>query len=403
MARGSPDFHAQTVPIKLPEGLDPAGFYLNVDILEKPYEDLVTTYLKEACVVMPYVTVASPLGMMASYEGGYVLRALISKAGAGEVALAKNCLDTWAALQNANGSWYQQYYPYRNAADTFPKYEARIVDSCVALIAWAMADYDASVGAGSTVYKAYVQLAYNWLRLAQSTFQAEHVIGLLCNQKLDATWNMAALAADCAEVLLASNAVLDQYGDALTNQAGYSIKTFANDLYSAMCGYLWTGDAYRYYRTEYPAAGKVWGLPTVKQNISFTQALCAMAVYEWYNGAHNTQADYTAQCEKALDKATSILAGKWGGYIYCPYTGLADENRNEFPTYAAHMVLAMDSVNCTKYANQISRARRFIQLAALRHGEVADYVLPNGRMDIGVDTAYGFLALNSALGLLAGA
>jgi hypothetical protein len=67
------------------------------------------------------------------------------------------------------------------------------------------------------------------------------------------------------------------------------------------------------------------------------------------------------------------------------------------------MCQALNAVNSSKYANQISRLKHFIKVAALSKGEVHDHISPSGKMDVAVNTHYGFLSLNSANGLLAGA
>jgi hypothetical protein len=266
-----------------------------------------------------------------------------------------------------------------------------------------MADYDASQGAGSTIYKETVRLAFNFLRDAQYYHIVAHGSNLLCNQRLNGTWNTTALGADCGEVLLATAAVLDQYGDTLTNQAGYSIKTFGNDLYYSIAATLYQGDKFRYYRTEYPPNGIVWGLEAIQQQLSFTQALCAWAVKNWAGKPYRTGPDYSAQAEKVLDKSLALCMGKWGGILYKPFENPGLDKRDEYPNYAAIMAMALKAVNPTKYANQISRLIYFIRLAALSKGEVHDYLNPSGKMDVGVNAHYGFLSLNSATGLLAGA
>lgn len=403
-----PDYMRKIILEHTGLGFEPAGIYVTRDILEKPYQDLVTTYLKEACILPSNTVVSDPCGMMVSYEGGYACMSLIYKAGSGEVALAKSCLDEFVKIQRADGSWCQQFRPERTAAGLHVEYEDRQVDSGASILAHAMADYDASVGAGSEVYKASVQLAFNFLRAAQLAMYNAGYGALLANQRFQGTWNLAALAADCAEALLAAVAVLDQYGTDLTNEAGYSIKSFGNDLYYAMATLLWTGNGDGYYRTEYPPGGTVLDLPIVRQGISFTQGLCAMAIYKWYNSAHNTQADYTAQCEKALDYITALAQGKWGGFYYAPIAPGLGIYYDEYPAYTAQMIRGMDAVNSTKYARAISRARQFIQLCALRDGSVFNCCHPNGRLEQGEEglSAEGtmeFRCLNSALGLLAGA
>ena len=115
-------------------------------------------------------TLASPTGNMNSYEGGYIALALIEKNGSGERDLARDILDLWASLQNADGSWYQQYNPYLNASGVHESVEQidetysgdLKVDSGAALLAWAMARYD-EVTSG-TRYQSVVRKAMNFLR-----------------------------------------------------------------------------------------------------------------------------------------------------------------------------------------------------------------------------------------------
>jgi len=387
--------------------------------MEKAALDLATDYLKQYCIMMPYVTVASPVGKMVPYEGGYTCRALISKAGSGEVALAKSCLDVWAALQDTDGGWFQQYEPYLNAAGSHDRV-AEIapgvsgdlkVDSGAALLAWAMADYDTSQGGGSTVYKSTVQKALQFLRDAQVAFEAAQGIKLVCNMKYQGSWDDVALAADCAEVLLAATKCLDQYGSDLLTSGGYSVKTFADDLYNAMANYLWTGDAGRYYLTGYPADTQPAIPFTYKQKISYTQALSAWAIKRWATSGYLISSDYSAQSEKALDFINCLTAGQLGGQLYSPYYGALDETRNEYSVYAAQMALACNFVNASKYAHFITKFKNFLKNMALSDGRVYDFVTKQSELWITEVTlasgikaeGYGFLALPPALGLLAGA
>jgi hypothetical protein len=401
MVRGLPDF-TRKMQVIAPE-LEPAGVYIARDAMTKTANPLTTEYLKEQCILPNYATLASPIGMMTSYEGGWICRALIYKNGTGERDLAKNILDHWVQQQLDDGSWHQQYEPYLNVKGTHDKYEDLQVDSGAALLCWAMAEYDATIGPASVIYKETVRKAFNFLRDCQVAHFNAHGSYLLANQRFQGTWNTTALAADCGEVLLATAKVLDQYGDTLTNQAGYSIKTFGNDLYEAIATKLYMQDNERYYRTEYPAGGIVRGLEMVLQQLSFAQALCGWAVKNWAGKAYRTGSDYSDQAEKVLDKSLALTMGKWGGIMYRPYFDSAIDKRDEYTNYAAIMCLALQGVNATKYADRIKRLKYFIQLAALSHGEVNDYINPSGKMDVAANAHYGFLSLNAATGLLTGA
>lgn len=393
---------------EIPLGLIPAGVYAVRGVAEKIRNPLTTEYLKQACILPSYTVVADPGGMMVSYEGGYAARALIFKAGVGEVALAKSCLDEFVNIQNADGSWYQQYRPERTAVGGHYLYEDLKVDSGASILIHAMADYDASIGPASVIYRAPVQLAFNFLRAAQLAHFNAHTTGMLANQQAGGVWNTAALGADCAEALLAALAALDQYGAGLLSQAGYSVATFANDLYDSMARFLWIGNGDSYYRTEYPPGEEVWGLPTVRQGISFTQALCANAIFAWAASPYLTYPNYSAQATKALDWITALGQGKWGGFYYAPIAPGLGKYYEEFPAYTAHVIMAYNVVNAARYAHHSARAIDFIRLCSLPRGEVFNTIHPNGRLEQGeeLENAEGYMefrCLNTALGLLAGA
>ena len=372
---------------------------------------LSTEYIKQCCIKPPYVTVAGPAGTMNSYEGGYITRALIYKAGAGEVALAKKCLDEWVKLQKADGSWSQLYYPALNAADSHDEMKDLQVDSGAGCLAWAMADYDKSVGAGSVVYKTPVQKAHGFLRDLQDHMAVVGLPAFLSNCRKDGVMDDVALLADCGECLMAMKACLDQYGSDLETAAGYSVKTMANDLYEAIGLYGYSGDVGRYWYTSYPVGAETLVPFTYKEKLTLTQAMVSQAVYEWYHSSYNTKPDYTGYCEKCLDLALCLNHGKWGGFIYSPYYGLADENRFEYTTYTALMVLAMNSVNATKYADYITAGKDFLKWMHIGGGRVFDFVRPHGECEVGrvyqadiqATEEFGWLSLNPALALLAGA
>jgi hypothetical protein len=379
----------------------------------KSANNLVTTYLKNSCILPPAVAVAAPTGNMNSYEGGYIARALIFKNGTGERDLAKAVLDEFAELQNADGSWYQQYNPYLNAAGLHDKvttiggeYSGDLkVDSGAALLAWAMSDYD-KIGT-TTIYKTYVQKALQFLRDLQYAHTVAHGTGLISNMVYEGTTDTIALAADCAECLLAMTAAMDAYGDTLLTSGGYSVKTMANDVYYSLCTSSWQGDAGRYYATSYPI-GEQTEIPfTYKEKISYTAALCAWAVFVFTGSGYRTVGDYSAQAEKALDFINTVTAGQWGGQLYCPYTGLADETQDEFSGYTALMLIAVNVVNATKYAQIITKGVGLLRWMALADGRLYDSVKSTGELVVSSLSssveAYGFLSLDMAQALLAGA
>lgn len=344
----------------------------------KPSYALKTDWLKQHCIQHPYVTTASPVGMMVSYEGAYTCLALLTIAGVGEVELAKNCLDEWVKLQKADGSYSQRFAPHLNAVGSHDEWEDLQVDSGAACLSWAMAKYDKDNA--SEIYKAPVQLAFNFLREAQYGFAYLGYPLLLCNHRIKGKWNYVAFAADCAEVLLATKFVLDAYGADLKSEAGYSIKTFGNDLYYAMANYCYRGDAFRYFSTVYPYTAMPWGMEGygLKEKYTFAQAMCPWSIYEWANSAYCTADDYSALAEKAIDFINAITIGRWGGYQYSPFYGAEDEDKREYAVYTAFMAMAMSSVNAAKYADKITAARNFIKWLALDDGRVYDSVDENG-------------------------
>jgi len=106
-------------------GREPADIYLIRHTSEKTsIASISVDYLKR--LILPTnVIVADPSGMIVPYEGGYAILALLQKDWTNEKTLAKAVLDKMVELQNTDGSWYQQYYPYKH----FGKYEDRKVDS----------------------------------------------------------------------------------------------------------------------------------------------------------------------------------------------------------------------------------------------------------------------------------
>lgn len=406
--------------------------------LTKAAETLTTEYAKQA-LFMPYGGVqADPTGAIVSYEGGWLNRALIYKAGAGELDIVKKSLDEYVKMQYADGSWEQQYYPIRYKDEKYvvvveagAAYHDIQVDSGAGMLTWAMAEYDDAINPGvSVVYKTPVRKAFNFLRAAQLVHYNAHNSGMLANQRWDYAigapkWNDVAFGCDSAECLLAALAVLDQYGTDLTNLDGYSIKTFANDIYESIATLLWMGETdpaqtdESYFWTQYPKDGIPWLMPAgiTPQAISYVQAINAMAIYKWANGAHLDPAldDYSYLCKRALNFAINFTQGKWGGFYYHPISpiyghGIAGDDigiYDEFPAFTGDMVAAMNVVDATYYADRITRGINFIRLASLSGGRVYNRVKIDGLLDLGEAGVPGdgmhFRALNTAVGLLAGA
>ena len=385
-------------------------------------------WMKQHCIQHPYVTTASPCGMMVSYEGSYMCLSLMNLDWTGEKALVKACLDEWVKLQKADGSWSQSFMPYLNEAGEHEEWEDLQVDSGAACLSWAMSDYDKRNA--SVIYKEVVRKAFNFLREAQYVFSSQGYPSLLCNQRLKGDWNYVAFAADCAEVLLATKFVLDAYGGDLTNEAGYSIKTFGNDLYYAIANYCYRGHAYRYFSTVYPYLAMPWGMEGIglKEKYVFAQAVTPWAIHSWANSAYNTAPDYSYLAEIVIDFINTMGVGRWGGYMYSPFYAAMDENKLEYTIYTAFMAMAMNAVNATKYADKITASRNFINWMALADGRVFDTVDENGILrassklavqpevveryyappvteGVGTPTveAWMFIGHNVAVGLLAGA
>jgi hypothetical protein len=372
---------------------------------------LVTDYLKQCCIKPPACTVAGPAGTMNSYEGGYMCRALILKNGSGERDLARDCLDHWVTLQKANGSFSQSYYPGLNVSGTHDEVEDLQVDSGTAVLCWAMAEYDNIGGGGGTRYKTVVQKGMAFLKELQTHILNKWGVYLLSNMIKDGIYDDVALYADCGECLLAIKAILDTYGAGLTDSNGSSVATLGNDLYDAIGYYAYAGDGGRYWFTGYPDGQQPLVTFTYKEKLVVCQALTSWAVYVWYHSAYNTKPDYTGPCEKTLDCALCLSHGKWGGFIYSPYYGLKDETLYEYVTYTALMVMSMNAVNASKYANYITAGTNFLKWLHLGDGRCFDFVRPSGELDVGrvlvagiqAKEEFGWLALNPALALLAGA
>jgi hypothetical protein len=402
----------------------PAGTWIIKDTGERPAIAVVLKNLKGSVLPSGGV-IADPTGAVVSYEGGWCARALIHR---NEMTLAKKILDQMVLCQLSSNGWAQQYYPLRLPSGAYspterdPNLSHREVDSGASLMAWAMAEYDKKMG--TTDYLTPVRKAMAFLRTCQQIHNLYHGSNLLANQKLvykdqSEAWNTGALSADCGEALLSACQCLETYGDTLTDINGYSVKTFANDLYYDIANKFWMGslnpseqdDAH--FRTEYPAGTIILDMPEniVPQCISYTQALCSLAIYKWAHSPFNTKPDYSFICEKALNKAVALTQGKWGGFYYHPIgeiygagmSGKGYDIYDEFPSFTALMIIAMKTVNQTKYQANIDRALNFIQKITTHEGAIFNRVHINGRIDQDGEGRLHFRTLNSAQCILAGA
>jgi len=277
------------------------------------------TYMKRL-ITPSYLTLASPGGMAVPYEGGYACLALMERDWVNEKTLVQNILNKWASLQNADGSWYQQYYPW--GANS--RYEDRKVDSGAALLAWSMADYDARNA--STTFKTYVQKAidflYTYLRWELASYYEGATLRYKCilkNQIINGVVEQIAFAADVAEAILAMVRALQAYGDPLlTVPNNKDVKTFCRELVEGLDTYLWVA-ANEWFQTEYPLGAQSESSPgvyiTFEQLISYTQALCAWALKRW-DDTYGTAGAHADMNQKALDRAVVGTNGRWGGFLY---------------------------------------------------------------------------------------
>ena len=352
--------------------------------------------------------VSSATGTMNSYEAGYAVLALLQYGGSSYYSLAEDILDLWASLQNADGSWYQQYNPYSPyevVDETSLGTDGDLkVDSGAALLAWAMSYYDQLTS--GIRYKTNVQHALAFLRDLQYSHTVAHSTNLLSNIILEGVTDTTALLADCAECLLSAKHAMDAYGSTLLTSAGYSVKTFANDLYYSMCVVGWRGSVALYFDTSYPYEQNT-NIPfNYKEKISYTQALCSWAIYEFAKSAYLTNADYTDDiCEPCLDYIISVTRGSWGGEYFCPYTGAEDETQDEFAGYSGLMCIAAQTVNSIKYASLITGLQDFIKWLTLPEGKICDVADASGKLwrsKLSVDEEGGFLVLPIVIALLAG-
>lgn len=258
-----------------------ADIYLVRHTAEKsPVASISLDYMKRLLLATG-VPQADPGGMVVTYEGGYAILALMFKDWVNEKTLAKSMLDKMVDLQNADGSWYQQYYPYKY----FGKYEDRKVDSGTAMLCWAMADYDKRNA--STTYLT------PWRKGAAFLKSLEWVISdyasFVYNQVIEGVKEELAFTADMAEVILMLLKGLDAYGENTTDINGNSMKAYVEKIIQGVDLYLWReGDFY--YQTEYPLGAESEakkdedGNPvyvTFKQLLTYTQALYAWAAKTW--------------------------------------------------------------------------------------------------------------------------
>lgn len=282
---------------------------------EKSTNALGTTFLKaELITTSPLIAGAgkivlvTPTGNYGSIEAGWAARALIYKAGAGEVALAKNILDLLQLLQNADGSWYAQYNPYTDAAGTsydnvtnlagptplqLPGYATGTSgdfkpEIAAAMTAYAMADYD--IATAGVIYQTDVEQALDFLRTLQNNFNVANTSNLLSNCLAGGVSNNVAILGNCALALLAMTRALTAYTAApplRCNPSNYAVARMANDLYFSLTINGWAGDAANYYNATYPVStNTVVPILPFKEKMAYTQALCAWANYVFQNSAY---------------------------------------------------------------------------------------------------------------------
>ena len=377
----------------------PTGAYLVVGTSIKSSYAVSLTYLL-GTLINGNIVQSSAGGTMNSYESGYVCLALLQYGGSSYYTQVQSILDLWASLQNSDGSWYQQYEPYSPYT-----YIANVkVDSGAALLAWAMSYYDQLTS--GTRYKTNVQNAISFLRQLQYDHTVEYSTNLIANLIDNGTVDDTALLADCAECLLSAKAAMDAYGSSLQTGAGYSVQTFANNLYYSICVSGWHSSAY-YFDTSYPY-GQNTQIPfNYQEKISYTQALCSRAVYVFAKSAYQNVGDYSGSiCQPCLNYIMTITRGIWGGIFYCPYAGASGQTQNNYAGYSGHMCIAAQAVSSSTYASLISELQTFIKWCTLPGGQVYDMADPTGLLwssQLPSGSAGPFLALDIALALLAGA
>jgi hypothetical protein len=257
-----------------------------------------------------------------------------------------------------------------------------------------------------TRYKTNVQNALSFLRQLQYDHTVAYSTNLIANLIDNGTVDNTALLADCAKCLLSMKAAMDAYGSSLQTSVGYSVQTFANNLYYSICVSGWHSSAL-YFDTSYPY-GQNTQIPfNYQEKISYTQALCSRAVYVFAKSPYLTITDYSASiCEPCINYIITVTRGTWGGIFYCPYTGASGQTQNNYSGYTAHMCLAAQAISTSTYASLISGLTAFIKWCALPGGETYDFADPTGLLWPSLTssgTAGNFLALDIALALLAGA
>jgi hypothetical protein len=370
---------------------EPGDIYLARGTNEKQaVVSIPLDYLK-SLILPTNASVANMGGMIVPYEGGYAALALLSKSD----SLGKDVLDKMVTLQNADGSWYQQYYPFK----PFSLFEDRKVDSGTALLAWAIADYDAR---NTTIlYKAVWQNAAEFLHTLEWTLTSS--ASLLKNQIINGTVEDAAFSADVAEAILGLTRGLDAYGQTVLDSGGHSVKDLITRLISGIDGYMWRPADY-FYQTEYPLGAQSQTKPgvyvTFKQLVTYTQALVAWTLKNW-DDKYGTQGQHTQNISDALDRVIAVNRGRWGGYLEHPMYESTDPPQ-EYPQYAALMKAAMENVNPTKYARAIDEALKFMRWCTLSNGAVLDCVCQDGRCYVSPN-ARSSLLISTATCVLAGA
>jgi len=393
---------AEKLPVQ-----EPGAIYLARQTSEKSGASSISTdYLKRNIIATNHI-VASPGGMIVPYEGGYGLLALMEKDWTGNKDLVAPVLNAMAALQNTSGqvgSWDQMYYPQKgNDPYTDPAGHRRQVDSGAAMIAYAMADYDARNA--STTYQTYWRKAFNWLH----SLRWEIAVGyeLIKNQVINGVKEDVAFTADMAEVILAACRGFDAYGNTVTTDPdGIVVRDWIAKVVAGIDSYMWEPANY-YYRTEYPSGAQSEckkdpdGNPiyiTFKQCVTFVQALIAWAYKNWDT---NYGSDHSTQIKRALDQIIALNQGRWGGFIeHMQYT--AYDPPQEYTHYAALMRISMNKVDATRYARWISKTQSFLRQCALADGQVMDQVFPDGRA-VPSPWARGPLMITAATAILAGA
>lgn len=362
-------------------------------------------YAKRSLLLPTGAPVHDPSGAICPYEGGLLLWGLLEYSDETD-DLVRKALNEFTVMQLGDGSWYQQYYPTRKADGSYDYTGTALrVDSGASLLITAMSKYDAKKQ--STVFLQPVKRAFAFLRAAQVAHYNAYGKNLLANlisgTYPGGSWDTSAFAADCAEALIAATYALDAYGSNLTDSNGYSVKTFANNLY-ADCITFWKGGGStdlddNYYETAYPSK------PEFPAAISFTQGLMAKAIHKWKNSAYydSTKPDLTYTCKRALNYALALMSGKWGGFYYheagqggTVYYG----GKEEVVAYSACMALGMKQVDAVLYANNIARVKEFIRYATEDDGRVWNEMHPDGVLSLGVNKEFNFWALNTAYMLL---